>query len=399
MRLLSTTRKAASLKAGRILCAAILVVFAADDVRAQNPAPAKPMGRINFWFHSAAAASDFLAGDHQGVTSVNYAGPPNASLNAKIHANNMAVVGGIGGVVSLKRITVEEILNSTEKSGGIENLARKGVDALYVDEPVGPALLNECGSDCYDPAHYQATEKGVQFLVAAMNRAGDYFRSLVPGGKFGICVGDGGGMLFHIAALRAGLREDFACLEQYGGAHYHPFDALKKEFPSVKTMLLVYNTRALCAGNEITAFDTWGFWNFDGFPGWIPGPRGDSDWFENTKLFARGDTSFCAKPSSQIRSPITHDAQKGDFEVTPMDHELARPAPFTLGTCEYKVVSNGRETVPWRVRKCNQPFVATVGPDGDCRDKGAHMCSVYVRARTATGALGNTQYEKFSIAY
>ena len=93
------------------------------------------------------------------MTSVNYAGPPNASLNARIHANNMAVVGGIGGVVSLKRITVEEILNSTEKSGGIENLARKGVDALYVDEPVGPALLNECGSDCYDPAHYQATKR------------------------------------------------------------------------------------------------------------------------------------------------------------------------------------------------------------------------------------------------
>ena len=124
------------------MCAAILVVFAAEDLRAQEPAAAKPMGRINFSFHSAAAANDFLAGDHQGVTSVNYAGPPDASLNARIHANDMAVVGGIGGVVSLKRITVEEILNSTEKSGGIENLARKGADARrqWITNWLGPRL-------------------------------------------------------------------------------------------------------------------------------------------------------------------------------------------------------------------------------------------------------------------
>jgi hypothetical protein len=36
-----------------------------------------------------------------------------------------------------------------------------------------------------------ADEKGVQFLVAAMNKAGDYFRALVPGGKFGICQSPG----------------------------------------------------------------------------------------------------------------------------------------------------------------------------------------------------------------
>ena len=48
MRLLSTTRKAASLKAGRILCAATLVVFAADDVRAQNPAPRQTDGANKF---------------------------------------------------------------------------------------------------------------------------------------------------------------------------------------------------------------------------------------------------------------------------------------------------------------------------------------------------------------
>jgi hypothetical protein len=82
-----------------------------------------------------------------------------------------------------------------------------------------------------------------------------------------------------------------------------------------------------------------------------------------------------------------------------MDHELTRPAPFTLGTCEYRIVSNGRETVPWRVRTCNQPFFVTVGPDDDCRDNGAHMCFVYVRVKTATGVLGNTQFEAFNIAY
>ena len=187
----------------------------------------------------------------------------------------MAVVGGIGGVVSLKRITVEEILNSTEKSGGIENLARKGVDALYVDEPVGPALLNECGSDCYDPAHYQATEKGVQFLVAAMNKSGRLFSIPGSGRQVRYLRRRQRRHALPHRSLACWLERGF-CLPRTssGGAHYHAFDALKKEFPSVKTMLLVYNTRALCAGNEITAFDSGVFLESRRFPGLDPGAQG-----------------------------------------------------------------------------------------------------------------------------
>jgi hypothetical protein len=400
MPLLFPIPKALSRAAYGILFSTIFILLSTvRDSPAEAQTAPRPVGRMNFWFHSATAASDFVAGDHRGVTSITYAGAPAPLLNTMIHAAHMAVVGGIGGVISLKRITIDEILNFNGKNPTIDKLVKEGVDALYVDEPVGPALLNECGPDCYDAAHYQATDRGVKFIVAAMNKTGDYFRFRLPGGKFGICVGDGGGVPFHIMALRAGLREDFACLEEYGGAHYHPFDALKKEFPAVETMLLVYNTRALCSGNEITAFDTWGFWNLDSYQGWIPGPRGDADWFENAKRFARGDTGFCMKPVSQITAPLTHDTQTRDFSITPLDTNMTRPSAFTLGKCEYKVVSNDHETVSWHGRDCNKPFLVTVGPGQDCRDNGTTTCFVYVRAWTSKNELGDAQYEKFSIAY
>ncbi|WP_147262849.1 hypothetical protein [Roseiarcus fermentans] len=357
---------------------------------------------MNFWFYSAAAAEQFIAGDHDGVTSITYAGQTDPLLNGKIHASGMAVVGGVGGVISLKRTTADEIRNDQSgpllDSRALERIANTGADAIYVDEPVGPALIGECGPDCYDATRLQATEKGVEFIVAAMNSLGDQFRSKVPGGKFGICVGDGGGVSFHIAALRAGLREDFACYEQFGGAHVHPFEALKKEFPQVATMLLVYNTVALCAGNEIGAFDTWGFWNLDNHPEWVPGPRGDADWLENAKRFARGDTRFCDLPISRVISPLTHARQGVDFQVAPADW-LRPHSGLSLGACAYRVVSKDQETVPWRSRACNQPFLVTVGPDKDCRDNGVHTCRVYVRAQASNTEFGDTQYEMFNIAY
>lgn len=384
----------------RVLGVLLLAAFSTvERPRAESGGLARPMGRMNFWFYSARAASAFVDGDHRGVTSITYGGDPDLLLNARIHAKGMAIVGGVGGIVSPTRITIDEILRRGGPNPQLDKLVSEGVDALYVDEPVGPALMNECGPDCYDPPHYQATDKGVKFIVTAMNRTADYFHAKLPGGKFGVCVGDGGGMPFHILALRAGLREDFACFEEYGGAHYHPFDELKKEFPKVKTMLLVYNTRALCSGNEIDAFDTWGFWNLDNYQGWVPGPRGDADWLESAKRFARGDMSVCALPVSQVFSPLTRDVQKHDFQVMPLDTNMTKPPAFTLGKCEYKVVSNHRETVPWRARECNKPFPVSVGPGRDCRDKGPAACFVHVRAWTTKNELGDAQYEQFSIDF
>ena len=394
------TTNAASWRAWLGVLGLLAVSFAAPPLFAESSTHARPLGRMNFWFYSPDAAEAFVAGDHRGVTSVSYSGQSKPLVNRKIHDKGMAVLAGMGGVISVKKISAEELLHAGSAAYGLLNIfARDGADAIYVDEPVGPSLINECGADCYDAPHLQATAKGVEFIVTAMNKWGDYFRALVPGGKFGVCVGDGGGVAFHLMALRAGLREDFACFEEYGGAHYHPLDGVKKEFPSVKTMLLVYNTLALCSGNEIDAFDTWGFWNLDSHQAWIPGPRGDADWFENAKRFARGDTSFCLKPLSQVMKPITWDVQKRDFQVTADDGPMRRPPPFTLGKCEYRVVSNGRETVPWRARGCGQPFTVTVGAGRDCGDKGPLTCFVHVRAWTSKNEVGDAQYEKFNIDY
>jgi hypothetical protein len=389
---------------GRMLSIAVLAIgvsaLAPADSFAQDAAvkdPVRPIGRTHFWFYSRDAAARFLTGDHEGVSAITYAGPQDEALNARISASGLARVAGVGGIVRIKGQSVEDGIKVFKK--GIDKIIAGGVDAIYVDEPVGPALIMECGPDCYDAASFNTTDKGVRFLVDAFNELGDYFRTKRPGGQFGICVGDGGGLKFHEASLAAGLREDFVCLEQYGAAHRRPFDDFKKKFPDIKTMLLAYNTRALCSDNDATAFDTWGFWNLDNFAGWIPGPRGDADWFANAKLFARGDTSFCQRPISQIASPLTHASQTRDFDLSPLDSAMIPPAPFVLGDCEYRVVSSGAETRAWTTRACNKPFRVTVGPGQDCRDNGPSACLIYVRARTTAGTLGNTQFTRFHIAF
>jgi hypothetical protein len=389
---------------GRVLFIAVLAIggsaLAPADSFAQDAAitaPVRSLGRMHFWFYSRDAAERFLTEDRVGVSAITYAGPQDEALNAKINASGLARVAGVGGIVRIEGQSVEDGIKVFKKR--IDKIIADGVDAIYVDEPVGAALIMECGADCYDAASFNTTDKGVRFLVDAFNELGDYFRTKRPGGQFGICVGDGGGLKFHEAALAAGLREDFVCLEQYGNAHRRPFDDFRKKFPNIKTMLLAYNTRALCSENDASAFDTWGFWNLDNFMGWIPGPRGDADWLANAKLFSRGDVSFCQRPISQIASPLTHANQTKDFDLSPLDSALVQPAPFVLGDCEYRVVSSDAETRAWTTRACNKPFRVTVGPGKDCRDNGQSACMVYVRARTTSGGIGNTQFTRFNIAF
>ena len=231
------------MKLSRMLSIAVLAIgvsalapaysFAQD---AAVTAPVRPVGRMHFWFYSRDAAERFLTEDHEGVSAITYAGRQDAALKARISASGLAYVGGVGGIVRINGQSVEDGIKVFKKR--IDKIIADGVDAIYVDEPVGPALIGECGADCYDAASLNTTDKGVRFLVDAFNELGDYFRTKRPGGQIGICVGDGGGLKFHEAALAAGLREDFVCLEQYAPRIAGRLTISKRSFPTSRRCFL-----------------------------------------------------------------------------------------------------------------------------------------------------------------
>ena len=296
----------------RLLFAAILAGLPSFSGRAagQSLPPGvprvRPLGRIIFWFRSDQPIDAFLSRPVRGVTAVQIAGswPALPEHVRKAHSLGMAVLGGVSGAVGGYRKTSRQSLDYY-KHTVIDAQIAAGVDALYVDEPYGPALNDprECGPGCWVPRAF--SDRGLDWIVKTYNDLRDYFVAGRPGGQFGICFSS---VEFHQKTLARGLKADFFCMETYGASNYRHLDQLKRQFPRMKSMLLVYGAWPLCVNwknsikeGKLGSIDMWGFWDLDNYLKWVPGagrPFGpnqlDPDWYEHASEFARGDASFCS---------------------------------------------------------------------------------------------------------
>ena len=97
----------------------------------------RQIGRMNFWFHSGDAAERILTETHEGISSITYAGRQGKELNAKINAAGMAHVAGVGGIIRTQGHTVADGVKTLKKV--VDQIVDEGADAIYIDEPVGPA--------------------------------------------------------------------------------------------------------------------------------------------------------------------------------------------------------------------------------------------------------------------
>jgi hypothetical protein len=394
----------------------LVVVFAVSAAKAQTLPPVKDIGKFDFWFYSPAFTRTFLDdlnAPEKGLTAVTPGGYE-ATYVALAHAKGLAYMGGLGGG------SLSDIPGSQR---ALDHYAAVGVDAIYVDEPgAAPASV--------DPTRNPMSAASIAYNVRGFNRLIDYWRSKRPGGHFGLTMGDGGSVEEHIALLKAGLKEDFASYEQYGASHVDVFAGFKSEFPNVKTMLLLYNSIALCSGphglgNQATdaggEVDIFAFWNLDNYGNWI-GPNLDADWLKDASHFAAtGDRSFCFLPASEVNgNDWTWAEKKADFTLNGVDAVLwtdtqpGDPA-YQIASCEYRVVSGadvlekgpsfGTITRDWTTRPCNGAFTVTVGPGKDCRDSGRLTCLVYTRATLVMSAnacgcqYGRTSYNQISVKF
>jgi Purple acid Phosphatase, N-terminal domain len=374
-----------------------------------NTIPVLPIGRFDFWFYGPSAISVVLQGNHAGITAITpgHQSDMLASADA-IHATGMAEMA--------QMVPVDDLFSDPNRVIGyehtIDGYAKSGIDAVVMTEAAGH----------FEPAFFTT---GVQVY----NALGDYWKSKRPGGRWGITIGEvggtdarglDGGIEMIRDLLEAGLKVDFVAFEGYGSLAVHPFDDLKKEFPKVQTMFLLYGTTALCANkdgaiNELTYPETWSFWDLDNYGAWV-GPEMDADWPSNAARFAAtGDRSFCNLPLSMIPSSDTSDSKVADFSVQFRDRATIYPTamvgdPPVLGRCEYRVVSGPHIDNPligggatsdtgWLSRACNGTVMITLGPGKECQDNGPASCFVCARAYTATGVAGDTHYGRFNIAY
>lgn len=97
-------------------------------------------------------------------------------------------------------------------------------------------------------------------------------------------------------------------------------------------------------------------------------------------------------PFSTITGPTAGTWFSQDFDITISDND---PGMFGLELCERRITSKGIEIVPWSPRECNVPSTVRVGID--CIDEGGDTCSVYVRARSVSGAVGEEDNRTFGI--
>lgn len=294
-----------------VLMFSLLVTLspAVPDVLATYVPPPRPIGKIVFWFYSATAIDDFLEHPDHGVTALvmgypQIAGAQGAKRVHKAHADGLAVISGLPGDPGLAAGTYEKSMKVFEAH--LEYYASIGVDAVYVDEPYGPALNDprECGSGCFKRG--VLTYAAVRWIDMTYNRLGDHFHALRPGGKFGICYSY---VPFHIETLQAGLRADFVCMETYGNSTYRHLQQIKSSIPKVMSdILVVYGSKALCdnlRGGGRDSVDSWAFWDLDNYSHWVPGKRlFDPNWESDAKAFAAGDTSFCTKYDGSRPIPI-----------------------------------------------------------------------------------------------
>ncbi len=208
------------------------------------------------------------------------------------------------------------------------------------------------------------------------------------------------------------------------------FAGFKNQFPNVKTMLLLYNSLALCSGahglgnrstDEGGNIDIFAFWDLDNYGGWI-GPNLDADWLGDASHFAAsGDRNFCFLPTSEVNpKDWTWVAKTTDFTLHGVDAVLwtgVRPGDptYQIASCEYRVVSgadvlekgpsSGTVSRDWSTRPCNGAFTVTVGPGKDCGDSGRVTCLVYTRATLVTPSnvrapqYGRTSYHEFSVKF
>jgi len=68
-------------------------------------------------------------------------------------------------------------------------------------------------------------------------------------------------------------------------------------------------------------------------------------------------------------------------------------------SCEYRVVSNGVETLPWTTRTCGNTFNVTLGFGMNCRHEGVNTCQVFVRITNTTISQSDTDSRAFSIDF
>jgi len=86
-------------------------------------------------------------------------------------------------------------------------------------------------------------------------------------------------------------------------------------------------------------------------------------------------------PSVAINAPAASSDQTADFTLD------ATNADATSGTalCQYRVESDGIETLAWTVYDCATDPTITVGPGDDCDVEGADKCEVFARVTDVAG--------------
>ena len=108
-----------------------------------------------------------------------------------------------------------------------------------------------------------------------------------------------------------------------------------------------------------------------------------------------------SEPASQIRSPDSAAWQKGDFLIDVLDEDLE--SGLDTNSCRYKILSyesNGAEhSSGWQNRKCNSPFLISVGEGKGCRFEGEKFCWVFVSSSDKAANLHLPAEEKGSVKY
>ena len=372
-------------------------------------APVNGSTKFNLWWHSNSALATFLKTQHAGVSIIGSGSTPSPMASA-IVAGKYALMEGLGGYAAQWAQGYDNPAYAAAIKSDIDKIASQGGTYIYVDEP-WPA-----------PGQSTATSAAsIAYNVKGFNILYSYIHSKWPGVQFGLTIGDGGGPGLHLAMLQAGLHEDFSSEEEYNSCCRtgNPFIAQKKQFPNVKTMSLFYSTQSLCQNNgawpgsaATSGLDIIAFWDVDNYGDWI-GPLMDASWLQNAQTFAQtgSTTSFCTLPVSEVNPDYWTWATKNtNFTVGTWDRYWQTPTPYTIASCDYKVVSgpnaiNGPSdplnvvTLDWTPRTCNGNLTITVGANANCRHVGNQTCLVFTRAKTSTGLYGNTTYQEYSVAY
>lgn len=362
----------------------------------------------------------FLSSSHPGVTIVSPGGVPTAQ-GAAILKGGYKIMQGLGGYTAQWAQNNRTTSCSNGASPGaivgtptaqqqfIDKAVAAGATYFYVDE-TWPAPC--------DPADTATSAMSIAYNVAGYNLVYNYIHSKYPGVMFGLSIGDDGSAPLHLAMLKAGLKEDFASVEDFNSCctSANPFGTMKSQFPNVKQMVLAYSTQTLCQANNnnyITPgqMDIIGFWDVDDYGNFM-GPLIDVSFLQNAQTFAStGQKSFCTLPVSYVYAGSrTWSTQTKNFSVPMTDTFYQTPSPYKIGTCDWMVMSgagavNGPSdpslttTLPWTTRACNSSVTVTVGASGYCRNIGTKTCLVFSRAHATDGTVGMATYEEYSISY